>query len=151
MKKGILICLFVLLCGVACNSATRGGTKTAALKAGMPNTLALPNGEVVYDLSGEWDAGTKVSTDAAFSGIIKINQKGDRFVGTLQSGNYPALETFEKVRGTLKGADIMKIEFNTPAGWILSYGEIGETGNKITIDTQWPTDNVQLGTTLRRK
>ena len=26
------------------------------LKKGMPNTLALPSGEVVYDLNGEWEA-----------------------------------------------------------------------------------------------
>jgi len=26
------------------------------LKEGMPNTLKLPSGEVIYDLNGEWDA-----------------------------------------------------------------------------------------------
>jgi len=26
------------------------------LKEGMPNTIKLQNGEVVYDLNGEWDA-----------------------------------------------------------------------------------------------
>ena len=151
MKKWILMGVVVLLCCAACNTAMRDGAKTGALKAGMPNTLALPNGEVVYDLSGEWNIVTDVSGFATFKGVIDMKQKGDRFVGSLQSGDYPALDTSEKVRGKLKGNDIEEIQFNTTHGWLNSSGEIAEGGKVLNVNALISSESMDVISTLRKK
>jgi hypothetical protein len=151
MKKWILMCFVVLLICAACNSAMRDGTTTGALKAGMPNTLALPNGEMVYDLSGEWDIVTNVSSYATFKGVIDMRQDGNQFVGTLQSGDFPGLETSEKIKGKLKSNDIDVIQFNTVHGWVYSSGEIAEGGKMLRINTQSPSEGWDIRSTLKKK
>jgi len=50
-----LIVIFVfLLVFVSCSIF-----QPKKLKAGMPNTVTLSNGEVVYDLTGEWNLSVK--------------------------------------------------------------------------------------------
>jgi len=78
------MCL-LLSCTLACNMATTGGAKTQALKAGMLNTVALPDGKVAYDLNGEWDITLRGCT--THTGIMKITKDGDRFVGVVTSGD----------------------------------------------------------------
>ena len=151
MKRLILLCTFVFLCTAACNSAVRDGATSGTLKAGMPNTVALPNGEVVYDLSGEWDIVTHVSTFATFKGVIDVRQDGNRFVGSLQSGDFPVLETPEKMKGKLKYSEIEVIKFNTTHGWVLSSGEIVEGGKILYINTESPSEGWDIRSTLRKK
>lgn len=151
MKKWILIGFVVLFCCAACNSAMRDSATTGPLKAGMPNTLALPNGEVVYNLSGEWDIVTNVSSHATFKGVVDMRQDGNQFVGTLQSGSYPTLETSEKIKGKLKGNEIDVIQFNTVHGWIYSSGEIAEGGKMLRINTQSPSEGWDIRSTLKKK
>ena len=146
MRKLILICMFVFLCGVACN-----GTKTGALKAGMPGTLALSNGEVIYDLNGKWDIVTNVGSHATFTGVIDMKQEGNLFVGTLDSDNFPGLETSEKVKGKLKGNDIEEIQFNTIHGWINSTGEIAGGGKTLEIITQSASEGFDIFSTLKKR
>ncbi len=141
----------ILLCCAGCNTAMRDGATTGALKAGMPNTLALPNGEVVYDLSGEWDIITHVSSFNTFNGVIDMRQDGSQFVGSLQSGNFPGLETSEKIKGTLKGNEIDVIQFNTIHGWIYSSGDIAEGGKMLRINTQSPSEGWDIRSTLKKK
>ena len=50
MKK-ILFIEIILFLATTVNAQTEN-----PLKQGMPNTVTLANGEVIYDLSGEWDA-----------------------------------------------------------------------------------------------
>jgi len=149
MKKWILMGLVVLFCCAACNSAMRDGATT--LKAGMPNTLALPNGEVVYDLSGAWNIATDVGTFAKFNGVVDMRQEGNRFVGSLVSGNYPGLDTSEKIKGKLKSNEIDVIQFNTTYGWINSSGEIVEGGKMLRIITQSPSEGFSISSTLKKK
>ncbi len=52
---------------------------------GSMNTITLPNGEVVWDLNGEWDVlvepyGPWISIDS-YKEICKITQEGSSFVG----------------------------------------------------------------------
>ena len=151
MKKWILMGVVVLLCCVACNTAMRDGATTGALKAGMPNTLALPNGEVVYDLSGKWDIVTHVSNFSTFNGVIDMKQDGNQFVGSLESGNFPALETSEKIKGNLKGNEIDGIQFNTVHGWVYSAGGIDEGGKLLSIITESPSEGWDISSTLKKK
>jgi len=145
MKKCILMCIVVLFGCFACVSAT----KTTVLKPGMPNTLKLSNGEVVYDLSGEWDISSKTTLGASYGGLLEITQDEDRFVGTLKSGNYP-MEGSEKVKGKLKGGEVANIQYKTTYGWTNSSGEIAEGGKMMTIFTSLPEGGT-ADTTLRKK
>ncbi len=149
MKRLVLVCVIIFLCTVACNSAMRDGATT--LKAGMPNTLALPNGEVVYDLSGEWDIVTHVSNFATFNGVIDVRQNGNQFVGSLQGGDFPVLETSEKIKGKVKGNEIEVIQFNTTHGWVLSSGGLAEGGKLLSINTQSPSEGWDINSTLKKK
>ena len=150
MKKWMFMFLFIFSCFVACNSAMRDGAMPPALKADMPNTIKLDNGEVVYDLRGEWNASTTTGCGAMFSGTMRINQEGNQFVGIMQDGNYPHSTPREKVKGTLKGPDIVKCQFYTTYGWINSFAEITNVGNEIAIDAGLP-ECTPASTRLKRK
>jgi hypothetical protein len=108
------------------------------LKAGMPNTITLANGQIVYDLNGDWD----ITYDDKDFGIsksgVRITQEGDQFVGK-------SLTTYrEEMKGTLEKNGFKKVysniynTFNTDWNWLPAKGEISEDGNKIIIKT-WQT------------
>ncbi len=150
MKRWIVMGFFILLFVVGCNSAMRDDAKSTALNADMPNTVKLANGELVYNLSGNWRAATKSSCGKTFDGTIAITQEGNLIVGSLQSGSYP-VDNYDMIRGTLKGADIAEIKFNTRAGFIASDAEILNSGTVIDISTGLPTDNIRWDTTLTKE
>jgi len=145
MKKCIFACIFVLFGCFACTQAT----KTMVLKPGMPNTLKLSNGEVVYDLSGEWDMTSNTTHRGSFVGVLEIEQDEDRFVGTLKSGDY--LTMGEKVRGNMKGAEVVNLQVNTNRGWLTSTGEILDGGKVMDIMTFFQGDAGSMTSTLRKK
>ena len=62
-----------------------------SLKHGLPNTVTLSNGEVIYDLQGEWDSFADGygpwSGYGSYRNIIKIPQTGSSLVGMLKNGN----------------------------------------------------------------
>jgi hypothetical protein len=148
MKKWILICL-LLSCTLACNTAMRGGAKTEALKAGMPNTVALHSGEVVYDLSGEWEFSLSACGHSR-SGVIKMTQEGDRFVGTMVSGDYPYKSgKGEEVKGKIEGSTLTDVYFYTWQGWAISNVEIRNSGNEIVMET--PLSECPVSSILKRK
>jgi hypothetical protein len=151
MKRMIFVCISLCIFSVACNTAMRDGATTGALKAGMPNTLTLSNGEVVYDLNGKWDMVTQVGNFSTLSGVIDMKQEGNRFVGTLESGNYPGLDTSEKIKGTLKDSEIDVIQFNTVHGWVYSSGGIEDNGKTLTINSQSPSEGFDIASTLKKK
>ncbi len=151
MKRLILVCTFVFLCSVACNSSMRDGAKTGGLKAGMPDTLTLPSGEVVYDLNGRWDIVTRVSNSVTYRGVIDMKQEGNQFVGTLESGDFPVLETSQKIKGKLKGNEIEEIQFNSMFGWINNCGGILEGGKELTIITPLVSENLDVVSTLKKR
>ena len=116
MKKWMFMCLFVIFCTVACNTAMRDGAKPVALKAGMPNTITLPSREVAYDLSGEWETSMS-SVAGSRSGVIKITQEGDQFVGVAIGGNFVHIsENGELVKGKVQGATLTDVYLYTWQG-----------------------------------
>jgi hypothetical protein len=100
------------------------------LKAGMPNTITLANGQVVYDLNGEWDITYDDKDFGVSKSIVRITQKGDQFVGkSLRSGQ-------AKMKGTLEQNGFKKVSSHTSGfGWLPAKGEISEDGNKTIIYT----------------
>jgi hypothetical protein len=83
--KSALVFLMICFVFVAC------GEKNEPLKAlqkGMPNTVTLSNGEVVYKMDGEWDAAIDWPHSVELiKDIVEMKQEGNKFVGVLLKGN----------------------------------------------------------------
>jgi len=90
----VFLCLAtsgVFILGTGLSTAS---SQPVVLKPGMPNTITLPNGEVVYDLNGEWDAVYDVDrrrwgrgeTRESSKDIVRITQEGNQFVGITRNG-----------------------------------------------------------------
>jgi len=110
------------------------------LKEGMPNTVKLASGEVIFDLNGEWDAVWDTGGYGTYQDVIKITQNEDKFVGVyLLKGDYHLKKGEEKVKGKLKGNSIDEVFLKDvdPATfelyWIPSQGSISKEGNEIVI------------------
>jgi len=155
IKKGIMIRFIsmVFLCLVTSGAFILGaGPLTASsqpvvLKPGMPNTITLPNGEVVYDLNGEWDAvydfdlkhygGT--TTRESSKDIVRIKQEGNQFVGIKLIGDERVGKNQEAVKGELEKNRFRKVHtfgYDTLEKRVISVpgkGKISEDGNKIVI------------------
>ena len=120
------------------------------LKQGMPNTVTLSNGEVIYDLSGEWDA---IYDNKEYGGtnkdIVKITQKGNEFVGIKLIGNQWTPKGSETIKGELEKDGFKSLYGNTVQGWTAAAGTIGEKCNIIEIKT--PVAGITLDITLTRK
>jgi len=111
-----------------------------SLKEGMPNTVKLASGEVIYDLNGDWDAVWDTGGSGTYQDIIKIIQKEDQFVGVyLLKGDYHLNKGKEKVKGKLKGNMIDEVSLHDvelvafELRWIISQGSISKNGNEIII------------------
>jgi len=104
------------------------------LKQGMPNTVTLSNGDVVYDLNGEWNAFLEIGMYGTNRDILKIEQEGKNFVGTKLIGNEFSSKGTELIKGVLE-KDRFKSIFGLGrgVGYADSTGEISENGNKIII------------------
>jgi hypothetical protein len=120
------------------------------LKAGMPNTVTLSNGEVVYDLNGEWNSFVEPygpwSEYNALQNIIKITQTGSSLVGILMMDDKWYLKGYESIRAELDKSGFKEVEMLTNGGILDSKGQISDDGNKIIID-----DGEKRRMTLTRK
>jgi len=120
------------------------------LKQGMPSTVTLSNGEVIYDLSGEWDA---IYDNKEYGGknedIVKITQKGNEFVGIELIGNQWKPVGSETIKGELDKDGFKSFYTSTVEGWTASDVKIDENCNRIEIETS--LGGVILGLTLTRK
>ena len=120
------------------------------LKPGMPNTVTLSNGEVIYDLSGEWDA---IYDNKQYGGtnkdIVKISQKGNEFVGIKLIGNQWNPKGSETIKGELEKDGFKSFYANTVEGWTPATVKMGEKCNKIEVET--PVMGIMMGITLTRK
>jgi hypothetical protein len=120
------------------------------LKQGMPNTVTLSNGEVIYDLSGEWDA---IYDNKEYGGknedIVKITQEGNEFLGIKLIGNQWSPKGSETIKGKLEKDGFIFFFTKTKAGWSPSTVKIGENCNKIEIEV--PAMVTTMGITLTRK
>ena len=106
-------------------------------KKGMPNTMALSNGEVIYDLRGEWDSIIEIKNEeygGIFNDIIEISQKGNEFVGIISTGNERYDKGYEMIKGELDTTGFKSIKFKTKVeGWKTPKVKIDENYNKIDI------------------
>jgi hypothetical protein len=129
------------------------------LKEGMPNTVKLPSGEVVYDLNGEWDAVYDSGGWGTYKDIVKIIQNDNQFVGIyLLNGDNLVGKNKEKIRGKIKGNVIDEVFFNDITDmmtmklhWAPSEAEISKDGNQIVIKRAWEEKGATTTRTLSLK
>ena len=139
MKKGIIFLLFCIL------SATVYAQMDNPLKEGMPNTVKLEDGEVVYDLSREWNSAYDTGGWGTLEDVVKITQNGNQFVGIyLLNGDRFAGKNKEKIKGKINGNVIDEVYFYDVENsatwnpiWASSEAKISENGNELVIKRVW--------------
>ena len=147
--KRIIVALIIAFVLVACGEQTE---PLKPLDKGMPNTLTLSNGEVVYKIDGEWNVVTKVTK--TFHGgeweyVMKISQDGNKFVGiSLKTGEY-AIKGIETIKGELEKNGFKSLSVKTSEGWKLATAKISENCNKIVYKAK-ERDHVLEITTTRK-
>jgi len=118
---------------------------------GSKKTITLPNGEVVWDLNGEWDAfvenyGPSISS-GSYPQIEKITQTGSSFIAIRMIDDPWNPKGSQAFQGELDKSGIKKITvLPTRSPPIEAKGQISDHGNKIIID-----DGYKVRLTLTRK
>lgn len=131
-RIGILLIALIAICSFVYVANAQMGEK------GSKRTTTLPNGDVIWDLNGEWDVLVEPyghwSQEASFAQLLKITQKGGSFVGITMtdSPSYPKGE--EAIRGELDKNGFKKVETMSDNSRLNSRGTISEDGNKMVID-----------------
>jgi len=105
---------------------------------GTKKTIILPNGEVIWDLNGEWDVyGENYGPWSQFGshrGVNKITQQGSSFLAIRPMGNPWTPPGSEAMRGELDKNGFKKVQIISAIGPLDSKGQISEDGNKMIID-----------------
>jgi hypothetical protein len=118
----------------------------------MPNTVTLSNGDVVYDLNGEWDAIIDNAQFGISKDVIKITQEGNKFVGIKLIGNQYVGKGSETIKGELEGDGFKSLYgYSLAHGWQPSSGKISEGGNKIVEEQPIEAYGYTAVMTLTRK
>jgi hypothetical protein len=122
------------------------------LKKGMPNTVTLSTGDVVYDLKGEWDAAYHNDYFGTKKDIVKITQEGNKFVGISLNGNEMAPKGSDTIKGELEKNGFRSVLTNYDnLEWLSSTGEIGDKCNKMVIKARGHSGEIAMILTLTRK
>jgi hypothetical protein len=118
---------------------------------GSKKTITLPNGEVVCDLNGEWEAlyeyyGLRKDF-GSYPQIVKITQEGNSLVGIRMMDDPYNPKGWEALRGELDQSGFKKVQMiAAPTYQIDAKGIISDDGNKMEID-----NGENLKVTLTRK
>ena len=116
---------------------------------GSKNTMTLPNGDVIWDLNGEWDARVENygswSSFGSYSSAVKMTQTGSYFEGVRTVGGH-SIGASETLQGELDKNGFNWVQINTMAGPLDGKVHMSEDGNKMVID-----DGVKARVTYTRK
>ena len=148
--KRLLVVFVVCLVFVACSEEIQ---PLKSLQKGMPNTIALSTGDVVYDITGEWETILRSGAIGTFETIFKITQEGNKFVGIATIETPFSHEGSECIRSELEKNGFKSVEMNTLLfAWLPSIGKIDDGCNKIVVETRiGQKGGNTLTTTLTRK
>jgi hypothetical protein len=104
-------------------------------------TVTLPNGEVILDISGEWDVVGESygqwSMYGTYQDVFKITQEGTSFEAIRMKGTAHMPAGSPGTRGKLNKNGFEKVWIITPIGPMEAKAEISEDGDKIVIDDHW--------------
>jgi hypothetical protein len=155
----LLVILGAFILGACPSTAS---SQPVVLKSGMPNTITLPNGEVVYDLNGEWDVVYALRSVGFFTAggyesesmkdIVRITQEGNKFAGIKVIGDSWVGKNQGAVQGELEKNRFGKLYAfrGMILRWVPGKGEISEDGNKIVIKAR-PHQSEIMTIVLKRK
>jgi len=119
-------------------------------KEGWKKTVTLPSGEVILDMSGEWDALYEyyglLSQFKPVTDILTITQDGNTFVAVKQIGSQFVPKGAETIKGILDKDGFKEVQIHRHEFWAPCTGEISENGNKIVV-----YDGRVIQVTLTRK
>ncbi|UCE53568.1 MAG: hypothetical protein JSV31_30750, partial [Desulfobacterales bacterium] len=119
---------------------------------GMPNTVTLSTGDVVYDLNGEWDSISDLKHFGISRKKVKITQEGNKFVSVSLTYSTYIDKGREIQKGELEKDGFKSLyTFTLPHGWVVSKGKISDGGNKIIVETPIEVHGITAITTLTRK
>jgi hypothetical protein len=138
MKKMLLICT---VCFIAFITWTGLAFAQAAKPAAM-KTVKLPNGQEIFDISGEWDVAVEHydswADKGTFPQLYKITQEGTSFTAIRLKDSPPPTTGkagAKCMQGEVDKNGVKKVEVISGGGWILpSNCKISEDGNKMNID-----------------
>jgi hypothetical protein len=144
--------IFVLILSVILSVSFVTSSQADPLKPGMINTVTLADGNVVYDLNGEWDAVYDNKEFGINKDVVKITQEGNKFVGIKLIGNQWVGKGKETIKGELEGDGFKSIyAYSQAMGWEPSSGKILDGGNKIVEEQFIKGFNYTAVLTLTRK
>jgi hypothetical protein len=127
-------------------------------KKGWEKTVTLPRGEVILDMSGEWDMLNEgygpFSFRAPITDILTITQEGTTFTAVKQIGSQWVPKGAETIKGELDkdGFKAVYCYTHVKEWWTYEFiwepckWEITENGNKVVLDC-----GERIKTTLTRK
>jgi hypothetical protein len=146
MARRIGILLIVAIAVIAFLHTAQAQTEGKKWK----KTVTLPSGEVILDISGEWDVFVENygswSKYGSYPQKVNITQEGSSFVGTRMIDDPWNPRGKEAIRGELDKSGFKVVKIMSAGGPLDSKGEISEDGNKMVIDA---SDKARL--TLTRK
>jgi len=138
MKKIAIASILTLFCAFMCVFVA--GAVSA--QEGWEKTLRLPNGEVVLDMSGEWNVYHEFLERFKWKGkpesaIVLITQEGNTFSGVNQTGSKFTPKGTQTWKGILDKNGFKEVQVNTIENWQRKWvpvtWEISEHGNKIVF------------------
>jgi dienelactone hydrolase len=135
--KGALASVFAAKPAAA--AAAEAKVASALHGQGSKKTLTLPNGEVVWDLNGDWDVSIENYGVWSFAGsyrqLVKVTQTGSSFVSIRMMSDPYNSKGAEAIRGELDKNGFKKLQIVSPEGPVDANGKISEDGNKLIIDS----------------
>ena len=141
MKRTLITLMLVFAILIALASISIAQT----LRKDWEETATLPSGEVILDMSGEWDdTGGGYGIFSWYKGspeIVTITQEGNRFTAVKQIGSKWVPAGAETIKGELDkdGFKVVYAYIGSPAmdgsfDWEECKWEISEHGNKVDLD-----------------
>jgi hypothetical protein len=117
---------------------------------GWEKTVTLPSGEVILDMSGEWDSLYEfygiLSYLKPVTDILTITQEGNTFTAVKQIGSEYVPKGAETIKGIMDKDGFKEIQIYRMEVWAPCTCEISENGNKIVV-----SDGRVIQGTLTRK
>ena len=129
MVKKIFVMLFCSVCLIIFVSTLHGQDS---------KKITLPNGEMVWDLNGEWDVWVENYGPSAHAGsyrqIVKITQTGGSFVAIRMIDDSFNQKGGKQLQGELDKSGIKQVTTFAAIGPFEAKGQISDDGKKIVID-----------------
>jgi len=143
-KFGILLAVLFAIVSFLCM------VQAQTVEKKWKKTVTLPSGEVILDISGEWDVFAENygswSRYGSYPQKVNITQEGSSFVGTRMMDDPWNQKGSTSLRGDLDKGGFNNVYIISRQGPLNSNGQISEDGDKIVIDA---SDKARL--TLTRK